>query len=114
MNYLMSTTPIPQPNQITQGYHRAIIKKNRDEIISLALKYGAYNIRICGSVARGEDTENSDIDLLVDMEQGRSLLSLGSLLMDLQDLLGCKVDILTEKSLKNRIREQVMRDAIPL
>jgi len=114
MKYLMTRVSRPLPDHINQGYHRALLDENRDEIISLAIKYGAYNVRICGSVARGEDSENSDIDLLVDMKQGRSLLSLGSLLMDLQALLGCNVDILTEKGLKNRIRERVLKDATPL
>ncbi|HWQ67047.1 MAG TPA: nucleotidyltransferase family protein [Methanospirillum sp.] len=92
--------------------HRPLIVRNRKEILAIASRYGAYNIRLCGSVARGDDTPMSDIDLLVDMEQGKSLLDLGSLLMDLQDLLGCKVDILTEKGLKNRIRERVLKDAV--
>ena len=94
--------------------HRLLIDHNREEIIEIASRYGAYNIRLFGSVARGDDTQLSDIDLLVDMEPGRSLLDLGALLMDLQDLLGCTVDILTEKGLKNRIRERVMKDAISL
>ena len=94
--------------------HRPLIDHNREEIIKIASRYGAYNIRVFGSVARGDDTPTSDIDLLVDMEPGRSLLDLGALLMDLQDLLGCTVDILTEKGLKNRIRERVMKDAVSL
>lgn len=95
------------------GY-RLLIDANKEEIIKVASQYGAFNIRICGSVARGDDTPMSDVDLLVDIEEGRSLLELGALLMDLQDLLGCKIDILTEKGLKNRVRERVLKDAIPL
>lgn len=96
------------------GFHYALLERNRDEIINMAHKYGANNVRICGSVARGEDTEVSDIDLLVQMEQGSSLLSLGMFLMDLQSLLGCKVDILTENGLKKRVREKILNDAVLL
>lgn len=91
-----------------------LLKQKRDAIMVLAKKYGVYNIRVCGSVARGEDTALSDIDLLVEMEQGRSLLSLGAFLMDLQDLLGCKVDVLMEQGLKKRVLERVLKEAIPL
>jgi len=94
--------------------HRQLINCNREEIMKIASRHGAYNIRVCGSVARGDDTVVSDIDLLVEMERGRSLLDLGAFLMDLQDLLGCHVDILTEQGLKNRIRQRVLKDAIPL
>ena len=102
------------PGKENKSYHRAIIEKNREEILNLASQYGVFNVRICGSVARGEDSLSSDIDLLVDIEQGRSLLSLGALLMDLQVLLGCNVDILVEKGIKGRLRQRVLKDAIPL
>ena len=90
------------------------IQANRDAILELAQKYGAYNVRIFGSVARGEADAQSDVDFLVDMESGRSLLDLGGLLMDLQELLDCKVDIVTEKGLRSRIRERVLNEAIGL
>ncbi len=80
----------------------------------LANKYGAYNVRILGSVARGEADASSDIDLLVDMELGRSLFDLGGLLMELQELLGCQVDLVTEKGLRKRLKERVLREAIQL
>lgn len=88
-----------------------IIKNHRDEILQLAAKYGAYNVRIFGSVARGESDESSDIDFLVEMEPGKTLFDLGGLLMDLQDLLSCKVDIVTDKGLRPRIRERVLQEA---
>lgn len=88
-----------------------IIKSYRQEILRIATQYGAYNIRIFGSVARNEADSNSDVDFLVDLEPGRSLLDLGGLLMDLQNLLGCPVDVVTEKGLKKRIREQVLTEA---
>jgi predicted nucleotidyltransferase len=91
-----------------------LIRDKRGEILRLAAKRGASNVRVFGSVARGEDDEKSDVDFLVDLEPGRSLLDLGGLLMDLQDLLGRKVDVVTEKGLRQRIRDRVVREAIPL
>jgi hypothetical protein len=90
------------------------IQLNREDIIRLAKRYGVTEMRVFGSVARGEDTPESDIDFLVDMEPGRSLFDLGGLLVDLENLLGCKVDVLTEKSLHWYIREKVLREARPL
>lgn len=87
------------------------LKAQRDQIFRLAKRHGAYNIRVFGSVARNEADENSDVDFLVDLEAGRSLLDLGGLLMDLQELLGRPVDVVTEKSLRSRIRERVLREA---
>ena len=86
----------------------------REEIKKLAANYGAHNVRLFGSVARGEAHSDSDIDVLVDLEPDRSLFDLGGLLMELQDLLGCRVDVVTEHGLRPRIRERVLRDAVPL
>jgi len=93
---------------------RGLLKEKRTEILATAKRHGASNVRIFGSVARGEDDERSDLDLLVEMEQGRSLLDHAALLLDLEELLGCKVDVLSEKGIKPRIREQVLREARPL
>lgn len=90
------------------------LRAKREEILDVAAKYGAYNIRVFGSVARGEADADSDVDFLVDMELGRSLLDLGGLLMELQDLLGCQVDIVTEKGLRPRIRDRVLSEAVLL
>ena len=90
------------------------LKKNREEILRIASRYGAYNVRIFGSVARGEADDQSDVDILVDIESGRSLLDLGGLLMDLEACLKQKVDVVTEKGLRGRIRDQVLSEAIPL
>jgi predicted nucleotidyltransferase len=86
----------------------------RDEILRLAAKRGAYNVRIFGSVARGDARPDSDVDVLVDLEPNRSLLDLGGLLMDLQDLLGRKVDVATERMLHWYMRERVLREAVAL
>lgn len=91
-----------------------IIQTNREDILSIADRYGASNVRIFGSVARGETNADSDVDLLVDLEPGRSLLDLGGLLMELQDLLMCPVDVITEKGLRDRIRQHVLEEAVPL
>ena len=91
-----------------------LLKNRRDEILRIAAKHGAFNVRIFGSVARGEAGPESDLDVLVELEPGRSLLDLGGLLMDLEELLGCNVDVVTEKGLGDRIRDRVVREAIPL
>jgi predicted nucleotidyltransferase len=91
-----------------------LIKQKREDILHIAEHYGGSNVRVFGSVARGEADERSDIDFLVDMEAGRSLLDLGGLLMDLQKVLGCNVDVVTERGLKPRIRERVLKEAIEL
>ncbi len=91
-----------------------IIGDKRDAILALAARCGASNVRIFGSVAAGEADEASDVDFLVDLEPGRSLFDLGGLLMDLEELLGRKVDLVTEPALHWYIREKVMRQARPL
>ncbi len=88
-----------------------IIQKEREEIIRLSTLRGAKNIRVFGSVARGEESKDSDIDILVELEKGRSLLDLSGLLMDLQQLLGRKVDVVTEKSLHWYIRDRILKEA---
>lgn len=88
------------------------IKAHRQEILDIAKKYGASNIRIFGSVARGEAGHDSDYDFLIELEPGRSAFEIGGLLMDLQDLLGAKVDIVTDKGLNKHIREKVLKEAI--
>ena len=93
---------------------REELTKKRDEIIKVATIHGARNIRVFGSVARGEADERSDIDFLVEMEPGRSLLDLGGLLMDLQDVLGRDVDVVTERGLNPRIRDRVLQEAVAL
>ncbi|MEA2603202.1 MAG: uncharacterized protein QOF89_4194 [Acidobacteriota bacterium] len=90
------------------------LRNRRDEILRVAAQHGARHIRVFGSVARGDADERSDVDFLVDLETGRSLLDLGGLLMDLQTLLGRPVDVVTEKGLKSRIRNRVLGEAVPL
>ena len=91
-----------------------LLKEKRDAVISLAAKHGALKPRIFGSVARGEAGPQSDIDLLVKMEEGRSLLDLSALVQDLQDLLGVKVDVVSEDGLYWLLRRRILKEARPL
>ena len=91
-----------------------IIQTHREDILRIATRHGAYNVRVFGSVARGDADAGSDVDLLVDLEPGRSLLDLGGLLMELRDLLMCDVDVTTEKGLRPRICQYVLDEAVAL
>ena len=86
----------------------------RDQILHAAAVRGARNVRVFGSVARGDSDAQSDVDFLVDLEPGRTLSDLGGLLMELQDALGVSVDIATERGLRPRVRERVLAEAISL
>lgn len=91
-----------------------LVKEKRADILALAAKHGARNVRVFGSVARGDADQQSDIDFLVQMEPGRSLLDLGGLQYDLEQLLGCRVDVVTEQGLKARLREEILSEAVTL
>ncbi len=91
-----------------------LIQAKRQEILAAAARHGASNVRIFGSVARSESGEKSDVDVLINLEPERSLLDQGRLLMDLQDLLGRKVDVVTEEDLHWYIRDRILREAVPL
>ena len=93
---------------------RELVRQHRTDVLRLAARRGVTDVRLFGSVARGEADQASDIDFLVQLGPGRSLLDLGGFLMDLQDLLGQRVDVVTERSLRPRVREQVLREAIPV
>jgi uncharacterized protein len=85
-----------------------------EDILKIAAKYGAYNIRVFGSVARGEARDNSDVDFLVEMETGRNLLDRIGLKQDLEELLGRSVDIAKTSNLHDLIRDKVLREAVAL
>lgn len=91
-----------------------LLKEKRDEILQIAAKHGARNVRIIGSVARGEAGPESDIDFLVEFEPGRSLLDHAALLLDLESLLGRKVDVASQRGLRERVKRQVIQEAIAL
>ena len=86
----------------------------RNEIRAIAERRGARNIRVFGSVARGDDRPDSDLDLLIDLEEGRSLLDLIGIQQDLEDYLGRKVDVHTVRSLSRYFRDEVLAEAKPL
>ncbi|MSP14508.1 MAG: nucleotidyltransferase [Chloroflexi bacterium] len=91
-----------------------LLQERREEILQIAARYGAHNVRVFGSVARGEADEFSDVDFLVEMDPGRTLLDMGGLLMELRELLGREVDVITERGLKPRLRARVLHEAVPL
>ncbi len=89
-----------------------LLRERREDILRIAAKHGARNVRVFGSLARGEADEQTDMDFLVEMEPGRTLLDLGGLQYDLESLLHCRVDVVTERGLKARIRQRVLREAV--
>jgi predicted nucleotidyltransferase len=90
------------------------ILRRRDEIIAVADRYGAYDIRLFGSMARGDNIDSSDLDLIVRFQPGRSLLDHGGLVMDLHELLGMRVDVIDDDGMCPRFRLSVLSEAIPL
>ncbi len=91
-----------------------IVREKRDEILAIAHKHGASNVRVFGSVARGDADEESDIDLLVDLDADRSLFDLGALVVELNESMGRHVDVVTEQGIRERIRDRVVGEAIEL
>ena len=91
-----------------------LLEMRRDHILRVADKHGARNVRVFGSVARGEAGPASDVDFLVKMDQGRSLIDLSTLVVDLRDLLGRKVDVVSEDGLYWLLRRRVLKEAKPL
>ena len=91
-----------------------LLKLKRDEILALATKAGARNVRVFGSAARGDDREESDLDLLVDWTPQTSLFDVGGLITDLQELLGKRVDVISPEQLHVRFQERVLAQARPV
>lgn len=92
----------------------ALLKEKREEVLRIAQRHGARNVRVFGSVARGDAGPESDVDFLVEMEKGRSLFDHAALLVDLEALLGRKVDVVTERGLRERVRDRILREAVSL
>jgi predicted nucleotidyltransferase len=93
---------------------KQLIREKNSDIKAIAAKHGAKNIRLFGSVVRGEAVQESDIDFLVDTESSTSSWFPAGLILDLEEILGCRVDIVTERGLNPYIREHVLREAVPL
>ena len=91
-----------------------LVRAKREQILSVARKHGAVSVKLFGSAARGGEVDSSDLDFVVELEPGRSLLDLGGLQADLEGLLGCAVDVVTVKGLRERIRAQVLAEAVPV
>lgn len=91
-----------------------IIKARRDDILAVARRHGAHNVRLFGSMARGEAAAESDIDILVAMDQGRSLLDVIDLSHELEELLQRRVDVLTEGGLSPYLRDRIYAEAVAL
>jgi hypothetical protein len=91
-----------------------LLQMRRDEVLRIAASYGVRDVRVFGSVARGEAGPKSDVDFLVEMEEGRSLLDLVGLWQDLETLLGCRVDVVEPEGLHWYIRDRVLQEAVPL
>jgi uncharacterized protein len=93
---------------------RQILQQKRDAILEIARRHGAHDVRVFGSVARGDNTEGSDLDIVVRFDHGRTLLDQGGLLMELRELLGMKVDVVSEGALTGRFGQIVRQEAVPL
>jgi hypothetical protein len=91
-----------------------ILREKRAAILEIARRYGASDVRVFGSVARGDANDASDVDLIVRFEPGRTLLDHGGLVMDLRELLGMRVDVIDEDAMRPRFRERAMAEAVPL
>ncbi len=90
------------------------LRQKREEVLKLAHQHGASRVCVFGSVAKGDDTESSDLDLLVEMEPERSLLDLVAIKQDLEELLGCRVHMVTEAAVSPYIREMMLKEAVRL
>ena len=93
---------------------RELLEGKREEILRIARAHGARNVRVFGSAARGESGPDSDVDLLVELEPGRSLMDHVALIQDLEELLGRKVDVVEASALHWYIRDRVLQEAVPL
>jgi predicted nucleotidyltransferase len=91
-----------------------LLKSKRDQILRIARAHGARNVRVFGSAARGDATGASDVDFLVEFEPGTSLLQQGAMIAELEELLGRRVDVAPEKTLREHVRDRILREAVPL
>ncbi len=93
---------------------QSVLKAKRGDILRIAASHGARQVQLFGSAVRGEAGPDSNVDILVALEPGRSLLDLVAIKQDLEDLLGCTVDVVTEAAISPYIREEVLKEAVSL
>lgn len=93
---------------------RELVQRQRNEVMAIARRHGGLSLKLFGSTARGDEVEDSDVDFLVEMEPGRSLLDLGGMQNELELFLGCPVDVVTANGLRERIRSQVLTESVPV
>ena len=91
-----------------------MVKKRKDDILRIAGQYGARNVRVFGSRARRDSSKTSDLDILIELQPNSTLLDLIAIKQDLEDLLGCKVDVVTDSSLSPYIKDDILKEAISL
>lgn len=91
-----------------------LLRDNHDMILRIATEHGASAVQVFGSRARGSVRQDSDLDLLVRLDADRSLLDIVALKQDLEDALGCSVDVVTESSISPHMRDEILREAVPL
>jgi predicted nucleotidyltransferase len=91
-----------------------ILGDKRGEVLRIATRHGAAKVRVFGSVVRGDAGPDSDVDILIDLDPGRSLLDIVAIKQDLEDLLGCRVDVVTEAAISPYIRDRVLEEAVGL
>jgi uncharacterized protein len=94
--------------------NKDLIENKKNEIQAVAKRHGARRLRVFGSVARGESGPTSDVDFLVEFEEGRSLLDQAALLVELEDLLGIRVDVVSVRGINPRMRDRILNEAVPL
>jgi uncharacterized protein len=104
---------VPCLEELTMDVAQAV-KTKRDQILAIAERHGAHHVRVFGSAARGEAGPESDVDLLVEVGPQRTPFFPGGLIADLEELLGCRVEVVTPDALHARIRQQVLEEAVPL
>jgi predicted nucleotidyltransferase/DNA-binding XRE family transcriptional regulator len=104
----------PRPRRASSGSRLRLIRRLRGRLAEAAQRHGVRDLRVFGSVARGEETPDSDVDFLVDLEPGRTLLDLIGFQQEAEDTLGVGVDVATPRMMKDRVRARAMRDARPV
>lgn len=109
----MTEAAVPERGPLSGPTGRRVAA-HRDAVLEVLGRHGVTNVRIFGSVARGDDRDGSDLDLLVDLAPGTSLFDMAGIQIELEDLLGVDVDLVTNRSLKERMRARVERDAVAL